>query len=144
MKLVVDASVIAKWLFAEVDSDKARALYTESRTGNQSLIAPQILPGEIASLVYVRVLRGLLEGAEALALYRQFQIACPTLHTISGLTPAALELALRYRHSVYDCLYVALAMRERGELITADQRLVRTFGGVFPWVRLLGSRAERI
>jgi predicted nucleic acid-binding protein len=139
MKLVVDASVIAKWLFAEVDSDKARALYTEARTGRLSLIAPQILPVEIGCVLYVRVLRRLLEAVEALALYRRFEVACPTLHDISRLAPAALELALQYQHSVYDCLYVALAMREQGELITADQQLVRTFQRVFPWVRSLGE-----
>ena len=139
MKVVVDASVVAKWLFAEVDSDKARALYTEARRGKLSLIAPQILPAEIGSVLYVRVVRGLLEAPEALALYRRFEAACPALRAIARLTPAALELALQYQHSVYDCLYVALAMRELGELITADQRLVRTFKGVFPWVRLLSG-----
>jgi len=139
MKLVVDASVIAKWLFAEPDSDKARALYNEARMRKLSLLAPQILPAEIASVLFVRVLRGVLQAGEARALYSRFELACPDLSEISQLTPAALDLALRYRHSVYDCLYVALAMREQSDMITADQRLVRTFRPVFPWIRLLNE-----
>jgi len=37
MKLVVDASVVAKWLFAEVDSDRARDIYRQAeRTQTKS------------------------------------------------------------------------------------------------------------
>jgi predicted nucleic acid-binding protein len=139
MKLVVDASVVAKWLFAEVDSDKARDIYSQARLHKLSLIAPQILPAEIGSVLFIRILRGLLQPEEAWALYTRFGLASPALHEISTLSSAALELALHYRHSVYDCLYVALAMREQSDLVTADQALVRTFRSVFPWVRLLGE-----
>jgi predicted nucleic acid-binding protein len=80
MKLVLDASVIAKWLFAEIDSDRARNLYDTTRRNKISLIAPQILPAEIASILFVRVLRGLLEVGEANSLYERFGLACPVLH----------------------------------------------------------------
>ncbi len=116
MKLVVDASVVAKWLFAEPDSDKARSLYNETQTRKLDLLAPQILPAEIGSVLFVRVLRGLLQPGEALALYSHFELACPDLSEISNLTRAALDLSLRYRHSVYDCLYVALARQEQSDL----------------------------
>jgi predicted nucleic acid-binding protein len=137
MKLVLDASVIAKWLFTEIDSDKARALYTEARANKINLIAPQILPAEIGSVLFVRVLRGLLDAGEASSLYSKFELACPALHDVSLLTPAALQLALQYRHSVYDSLYVALSARERCELVTADEKLYRKFSPASPFIRLL-------
>ncbi len=45
------------------------------------------------------------------------------------LLPRAVELSSQRRIGVYDCLYVALAEREGCELVTADDRLVRTFAG---------------
>ncbi len=47
-----------------------------------------------------------------------------------GLLPEALSLAATHDHSVYDCLYVALAQRADIPLITADKRLTRKFSGV--------------
>lgn len=137
MKLVLDASVIAKWLFDEIDSDKARALYSKARANRVSLIAPQILAAEIGSVLFVRVRRQLLEAGEATLLYSRFELACPALHDISSLMPAALRLALQHRHSVYDSLYVALAGKERCDLVTADEKLHRAYGRSIPFVRLL-------
>lgn len=90
-------------------------------------------------MLFIRVLRGLLQHEEAWDIYTRFDLASPVLYEISTLSSAALELALHYRHSVYECLYVALAMREQSDLVTADQGLVRTFRSVFPWVRLLSE-----
>jgi predicted nucleic acid-binding protein len=42
----------------------------------------------------------------------------------------AIALAIRLRHPVYDCFYVALAERERCALITADERLVAAVKGI--------------
>ena len=137
MKLVLDASVIAKWLFDEIDSDRARALYSKARADGVSLIAPQILAAEIGSVLFVRVRRQLLEAREATLLYSRFRFACPVLNDISSLMPVALRLALQHRHSVYDSIYVSLAVKERCDLVTADEKLHRAFGSAFPQVRLL-------
>jgi predicted nucleic acid-binding protein len=44
------------------------------------------------------------------------------------LQDQALDLALRRGHPVYDCFYVALAMRKAVPLLTADRRLAQRFG----------------
>ena len=44
MTIIVDASVAAKWLFQEPETDKARALLGEVRTGKLSMLAPELLP----------------------------------------------------------------------------------------------------
>ena len=41
--------------------------------------------------------------------------------------------------SVYDCLYVALAEQEKCDLVTADDRLVRTLQSQFPFIVALSS-----
>ena len=41
-----------------------------------------------------------------------------------GLLAAALDIAIRLEHPVYDCLYLALAREQGVSLITADRRLL--------------------
>lgn len=46
-----------------------------------------------------------------------------TLEPDATLVPPALEIALRLPHSVYDCLYLALAIELDCAVLTADKRL---------------------
>ena len=137
MTIVVDASVAAKWLFEETDSVKAKALLDDIEEGRLKSIAPEILPAEIANSLSKRVFRGVLEPLEAEIQYGRFQRSCPALISNGFLAGAALQLALRHGHSVYDCLYVALALETPCPLVTADEGLFRAFSPVFPEVRLL-------
>ena len=40
----------------------------------------------------------------------------------SIVLPRAVELAVRHDRTVYDCLYLAVAMHTGGKLLTADRR----------------------
>jgi predicted nucleic acid-binding protein len=51
----------------------------------------------------------------------------------------ALNLAIDYGRTVYDSLFVALAIREGCQLITADERLVNAVAQKLPQVVLLSS-----
>ncbi len=129
MNIVVDASVAAKWLLVETDSDKAQALFRAWTAKRVSLLAPQILPAEVANALWKRVMRDLLPWAEAVRLQREFNDLAIPLHPIGDLVDAALDLALRFRHSVYDGLYLALARETGADFVTADERLVKLTGG---------------
>jgi predicted nucleic acid-binding protein len=48
------------------------------------------------------------------------------------LLKEALPIALDFNRTVYDAIYVALAVRSRRSLITADERLVNALGARFP------------
>lgn len=137
MNVVVDASVAAKWLFLERDSDRAAVLLHEIVEGRLRSLAPEILPAEIGNVLALRVLRGLLREQQALAEYERFQRSCPALISNKTLAAPALNLAVRQRHPIYDCLYLALALEAGCDLITADEKLHRTFAPDFPQVRLL-------
>jgi predicted nucleic acid-binding protein len=124
MNIVLDASVAAKWLLVEVDSDKADALsraWTAKRVG---LLAPEILPAEVASALWKRVMRGLVPSGEAIRLQREFSDLAIPLYPVKELVDLALQLALQFRHSVYDGLYLALARQTGADFVTADARLV--------------------
>lgn len=51
----------------------------------------------------------------------------------------AVGIASQMRCGVYDCLYVALAEREGCELVTADDKLVKSLKQSFPFIRELAS-----
>jgi len=137
MIVVVDASVAAKWLFHETDAEKARTLLAEALAGRLSLLAPELLPAEVASSLWKRARREGVRLSEVRTHYLRFMEFCPALVRISSLTEPALGLALEHRHPVYDCLYVALALELSCDLVTADERFHLAFSSSFPQVRLL-------
>ena len=139
MNLVTDASVVAKWLFREPDSLTARRVLEGWTAGSLDLRAPEILAAETAACIWKRVIREGLPESQALELYARFWEYAPTLDPIAGLVEAALSLAIRHRHPIYDCLYVVLALETGSELLTADEKLYRVFQPVTGSVHLLSD-----
>jgi predicted nucleic acid-binding protein len=137
MSFVVDASVAAKWLVREADSDKAEALLMQWKQGDIDLLAPEIVLAEIGSMMWKKSLRGLVPPDAALEAYEKFVRVSLPLAPIHDLAGPALKLALQYRHSVYDGLYVALAQVTGWTLITADEKLCDVLLPGFTQVRLL-------
>ncbi len=58
------------------------------------------------------------------------------------LLDPALGLARQYDHPVYDCCYLALAVRTDSMLVTADERFLRRFQDT-PLVGRLSSLSAR-
>ncbi len=141
MDLVIDASVAAKWIFEEPDAGRARALRNDAERGGFELMAPEILPAEIANVIWKRIIRGELDAKNAQSMFDQFSRICPVLIRLSNLVEAALALSIRFRHSVYDNLYVALAIERGCGFVTADEKLFRLLSPSIPEVRLLRNWA---
>jgi predicted nucleic acid-binding protein len=122
---VVDASVVAAAFFQEEHAEAARALLVSGR----ELQAPDLLPTEVANAIWKRHGRKEIDEIEA----RQLLTDClrlPLKLAPSGdLVEPALQLALRAKRTVYDCLYLALAMRTSSVLVTGDLRLVHALAG---------------
>ena len=122
MSLIVDASVAVKWVADEPGSADARELL---RSGER-LIAPEIVLSEVGNALRKKVAQGIMEADQALQGLAAIERAFDRLSPVRTLVPAALDLALRAMHPVYDCLYLAYARREGLPLVTADERLVAT------------------
>ena len=117
--LVVDASVVIKWLLPELHSSAARRVLTE----DTPLLAPDLLWAELGNVLWKRCRADEIEAEEARDLLRDFKrFPINTIPSIS-LISAALDVATRFNRTVYDSLYLALAMSRRCRLITADRRL---------------------
>lgn len=135
MKLVVDASVAVKFLVAEHDTEKARELL---RTPDL-LIAPDWLFVEAANTFWKKVKRSELLVVHAERHLDDLPLFFARTYRSDPLIGEAFRLAIRLRHPVYDCVYLALAIREDCPMITADKefRAVLARNGFADRVRLL-------
>lgn len=138
--LVLDACVATKWVFPEVDSDRALRVLDRYRLGHDELIAPDIFVAEVANVAWKKcALLGEVTEDQAAGALRILVASCPELVSSELLIERALQLAWRYRRPVYDCIYVALALEEQCELVTADQHLVAAMQPSLSCVRPLSS-----
>ena len=130
----VDASVTVKWFVEEPGSASARALRAAHIHGELQLIAPELLVYEVTNVLLRHPRFEPSEIDQAIdALYDlQLELIVPTADVVH----AALRLAIRYRLTFYDALYVALAQQLDMDLITADRRLHDRVSAL-PFVHLL-------
>jgi predicted nucleic acid-binding protein len=122
--LVVDASVAAKWVLPEANSDEAAAL----RKLDSDLIAPALVIAEIGSALWKAATRGDVSKADATAALRVAVGHYARLELLDTLAAPAVELAIDLRHPIYDCFYLALAQREGAALVSADVKLLAAAG----------------
>jgi predicted nucleic acid-binding protein len=125
MKYILDSCVGVKWLLQETDSDKSLRVRDGFRQGMHELIAPDVLPVEIAHALTRAERQGRISPADGAIRLQDFFTTLPILHPYLPLLPRAYQLSSLARIGVYDCLYVVLAEQEGCELQTADDRLAR-------------------
>lgn len=129
MKYILDSCVALKWVLAEPDADRAIRVRDEYARGVHELLAPDVFPLEVAHTLAKAERRGIIlpgEGVQKLSDVLRF---LPVLHPTLPLLARAFALATAARIGVYDCLYVSLAEREGGSLLTADARLLNSLPG---------------
>ena len=115
---VVDASLVVKWFVPEIHSEAARRWLGASH----GYVAPDLLFSEAGNVVWKKVRRKELEESEARQLVVDLaQVAVETVATRS-LLQDALALALTAGITVYDAMYLTLAVRLETEVVTGDDR----------------------
>lgn len=137
MGLIVDASVVLKWVLNEEGTSEARTLLA---TDAEPMAAPGLLWVEVANVLWVKVRRGQIDQANASAALAAIHATPIRSISTQDLAIEALGIALDLHQTAYDCLYLAAALAERCVLVSADQAFVAAAQGdprYRPFVRLL-------
>ncbi len=120
MVVVVDASVAAKWLIAEPDSEIAAMLLD----GSFDLQAPRLLASEIGNMLWRKAVNGSIDDHEAARLAAALLEMPLQWRDDERTCVEAVRIAVELGHPVYDCMYLALASLIGSQVVTADKRFV--------------------
>ncbi|PIO97626.1 type II toxin-antitoxin system VapC family toxin [Pleomorphomonas carboxyditropha] len=119
--LVIDASVAVKWVISEDGGDDAVRLRSAF-----TFVAPELLLPECANILWKKVQRKELEPNEAALAIALIERSGISFQSMQGLGEAATRLAIELGHPAYDCVYLALALRQKLRFVTADKHLLAT------------------
>jgi predicted nucleic acid-binding protein len=140
-RAVVDASVAAKWCLPadyEPFTRQAENLLGSYQNGEVDLFVPDLFWPELANVLWKGVWKGKTDLVRAETAYSKVaQLEMPTIPS-RDLAPKALQLAIQHQRTVYDCIYIALALVSDADLITADERLANALAARLP-VKWLGA-----
>ena len=138
---VLDASVAAKWFLPpenEPLAEEAWNILKGFQADELRLIVPDLFWAEVTNVLWKVVRQGRYDQSAAepaLAMFRSLQL--PTISSLS-LVGIAFSLACTHARTVYDCIYVALALESKATLLTADEKLANALAGSLP-VKYLGA-----
>lgn len=140
--VVVDASVVVKWLVREERSDEAREIARSWQDDGVRIAAPCYMPVEVTNVLHRRVVGNEMSVEEAVALVSALLASGIELHDSPDVHGRALEMASLLRQgAVYDVHYLALAETLGCELWTADERFYRAATAAARAVRWIGEPA---
>ena len=116
MNVVVDASALGAVLFEEPE---AEAVLTHLK--NDTLVAPELIDYEIASIALTKIRRGLQPEAVAIAVMGGMRFLGLARVRVSPVE--VMVLARNSGLSAYDAAYLWLAVSLDAELVTLDRKL---------------------
>jgi len=118
--LVVDASIAVKWFVPEVYSAEALRLLG---AGFRRHI-PVLLHTEVGQTIWKKVYqRKEIAPADGRSILRGLMVTPLQVHAVTPLVEPAFDIALTTGRTVYDSIYVALAVALDCKFVTADQKL---------------------
>ena len=144
--LVVDASVVIKWHVSEIHADVARRLLADDVP---ELHAPDLMFPEVGNILWKKIRRGDLTEEHASRIAYLLTVAPLEIHSSAPLVEAALEIATRTGRTVYDSMYMALAVKLKCRAVTADERLYNALkdgplSANILWVEDLGRASSEV
>lgn len=121
--LVVDSSVVFKWFVAEDDSDIAHSILDAWKQKQLTCHAPDWMVAEVGNILWKWQRRTELTALFASDCLDDVDALPLVWADARSLLPAALKLAMLHGRTVYDSIYLALAIRLGCPFVTADDRL---------------------
>jgi predicted nucleic acid-binding protein len=124
VSLVLDSSATLAWIYSEEMTDAIRAVFDQ--VADAGAVVPALWRLEVANSLTVAVRRNRIDvefRRAALADLALLDIVTDQ-HTDSQAWAETLQLADRYRLTLYDAAYLELARRRKLPLATLDQELL--------------------
>ncbi len=127
--IVLDASVILKWIFRDEDGgENARGCRDKHISGEEIIAVPDLFFYEIANALATKTPLATKDVLEAFSLLWNFDLEVFSF----GLDEFfdGIELSRRYGISLYDASYIQLARRLKCHFVTADRKLFEKVKGL--------------
>ena len=140
-RFVLDASVALKWAIPpanETLSAESVQLLQQYVNGKIDFLVPDIFWAEVGNVLWKGVRQRRWPRVVAERIASEMQALNFSTVPSHALMTEALRIAFAYDRAVYDCLYVALAIRSKSQMITADERLANALAAHLP-VKWLGA-----
>ncbi|MBD3189484.1 MAG: PIN domain-containing protein [Candidatus Heimdallarchaeota archaeon] len=123
LSYVIDASVVTKWYIEEKHSHFANRIREAYILGKISLIAPSLLNYEILNALKYS---NLFNASDLNVVGESLEKYGIVLYSIEGkVRERMIELAVNHDLTIYDAAYLALALENRIQLLTADTKIKR-------------------
>ncbi len=123
--IIIDASVVAKWLLDDEKSLQADKIKEEFLNNSVTIQAPTVIYYEINNLLKSSAISQRISSLKAVKVYQDFLDLDFTTYSSKELLADTLNKALELNISSYDASYIALAEYLKVSLYTADEKLVK-------------------
>jgi predicted nucleic acid-binding protein len=125
MIYVMDASAWLRYALKDGPAcEDVEAALASAANSTTTICAPQHLAAEVAHVLHRLRRQGSLTLSQSKTHLDTF-LACPIQYrSVPALTVIAFQLAWQHRLSVYDALYLSLAMGLQARLLTVDEDLI--------------------
>ncbi len=125
MTLVVDASIVCKWLVEEEGSAGAAKILGLGET----LVAPDFVTVEVCDVLWKKQRSGEISTDHAEAAMASVSDFFDELLPCQAFSRQALDMAIDLDHPVAGCFYLAVAEKYDCSYVTADSRLLDVLAG---------------
>ena len=137
--LVVDSGISVKWFIQEDDSDVAQLVLDKYKSGNVSFLAPTLIYAEFGNIIWKKQIFQRLDPKDVESAIQEFKKIEFILTPTSTLFNDAYNIAVKYKRTFYDSLYLALSIKEDCGFVTAAEKFYNAVKQDFPKMILLAN-----
>ena len=135
--LVVDSSVVVKWILPEPDSADAVQVRDDVISAGGRLIVLDLVLPEVSNAIWKNHRQKKIAISAAQQALGDLQGLPIQIEPAIRLLDKAFDIAVKYDRAVYDALFVALTQDLGVKGVTADEPLYNTTHADFPQIVLL-------